>query len=244
MEITKKVNVPIKDCSSEVKEMFSHAKSHASILYSIDYIAYTESQKAYDMLEDMGLCRHEINMYKNKCERMWMKLQNALRSIVTKDGFGVMMDMIVQSHGNIEDDITRLKITIHNIFLKHGIDKADVCSQLMTALCLCDIQKSVWEGYFDMYKKKCRVDFSYNFKFADFRQMLFFVGETFRRIYRGSDIDVTGEDAFHNAYNALTNKLVKKDFLEEAAMTAISYSDDARECFKEEIEEIEKSKRK
>ena len=238
-------DVKISDCNDNVKEMFQHAKTHTSVIYAMNYVFYSEAQKAYDEIEELGLCKHKVNMYRNRVDKRWKSFQIALQSILIEDGANVMLDMMVHAHANIEEDILKLKIAVHNSLLKHNVKNAGMVAQLITAICLGDILESIWKGYFSMYKKKCGADFSKNFAFADMKDMYYYVRATFDIISDlKDDMNVISDKPFTAAYNALANRLIKKDFLEDAARTAIGFSKSASEKYKDDIMEIEEEKNK
>lgn len=233
----------ISECTKFQQDEFQRCKEHTSAIYAMYYILYSEAQKAFDELEEMGMCRHKIKMYRNNVDKEWNKFQKTIKTLTeTQDNYGLIMDMFVQAHGNLEENLTYLKVAIHNLFLKHEVEHASVCAQLLTAICIGDMSQSTWKGYFAHFRKSCGLDFADNFKFANTDKLFFYIRCTFEEVYKRNDILAVNDAQFQTAYKALENALIKRDYINDAAESAISYNKTIAKKYKKDIDEIKYEK--
>ena len=229
--------------SKHAEETYKECMEHFGIIHVLNYCMFTEAQKAFDILDERGALRHKIKMLSNKCEKSWEQYHNYMRKNMSKSGYGVIVDYCIQAHANVEQDLTYIRIAAHNVFLKYKIKDADVCAQLVASVCIGDLLESLWVSYFKLYQRRCGLDFSRYFQYANLKDVYKNIKNAFDVVYHTKDeITLIYDKSYQNAYNSLGNKITSLKFLDDAAVKAIQMSKETRELYAKELAQLEEVK--
>lgn len=226
--------------SGHAKEVYNECRRNMYRLHAVNYMMIIEAQKAFDLIEDKGLCRHKMKHIVRLCEAEWDKYQKTLKMMYEPEAYAFITDFCIKAHANMEKHFTYMRIAIHNVFLKSKTENAEINAQILTVICIGDILSSMWEHYFKQFKNMCGIDFQGCFKFANLSPTRKHLKDMFDITHRCIDCaDVTNDKGFVNAFNSIENALISKSYLEDAAKSAISYSPTYTQVYEKQIKEIE-----
>lgn len=201
----------------------------------LNYCMYFEAQKGFDIMEEKGLLRQKAKLCFNKCERMWSAYRHHIKRDLPYETFGLVNDFFVQVHGNIEEELTYLRVAVDNLLLRNNVPNAEACSYMITALRIWDIIDKMWESHRQLFLAVGR-GFRRYFSYSDMGLLAGNIEKAYESLIQTrGNFAIKVDDAYSAADNALANKISSHNFFQEAARTAIRFSKTYSEAYDEII---------
>lgn len=236
-ESLKKSLTTVRD-NGVAQRCFDNARERFTIFHILNYIMYTEALNAFDKIEECGLMRHEVKRHKKMCDKEWERYQHTTRKSMNDDSWYLMQDYCMAAHDSIENDLILMRWSFHNYLLKLKCNNAEVISYLSVALKIADLILILWPKYFETYKRICGLDFTINFTYADMHVFIHFLKALAEALSQGNvGVDYGQDTACLNAMIVVENKMADDNFLDKAAMQALSYSDTYRPLYEKVLKE-------
>lgn len=217
-----KVNEAMKDC----QDLFWSAVA------PIHYIAHQEFLKVYDYYEEHNLIRHTAKKLLIPVKEEFEKYQQYMEENYTCDGYSVPYDLSNNIYGGLEKEIRDLNLTFKFYMERKGMRDVEIKAQIQTALAMFDCWRSIWDTFFDRYKKGYHINFEGYYYFAN----LSVAEKTFMRFYN----DAVKPERYKEfcpqknypsvmAYTAFASKLVDENFVDEKAVNSLAMNNRVEE---------------
>lgn len=218
--------------SGLAQKAFDNCREKFSLFHVLHYIMYSETLTAFDLMEVRGLMRHEVKRNRKYCEREWARYQNEMRRFMADSAWYLVQDYCCAAHSDLAGRLEQMRLCFHNYLLKSRCRNSEVVAQLCVALKIADVILILWPKYFETYRHICGLDFSVNFKYADMSVFIHYL-KSIGNLLSGGNVMVNFNDDVPcaNAMAIVEYRLSDEDFLDEAAMTALSYSQDYQHLY-------------
>lgn len=229
-------NVALNQCSNMVR-IKSAMKECQDLFWAavapIHYVAQQEFLKVYDYYEENNLMKFTAKGLLNTVKKEFDRYQEYMSANYTPDAYAVPFDLCNQIYGGLEKEILDLNLTFKFYMERKGMKNIDIKAQVQTVQVMFDCWKSIWETFFDKYKKEYYINFEGYYYFAN----LYNAEKTFHRFY----VDVIKPERYDGfvpaknypsvmAFNAFADKITNDDFVDEKAIASL--------CMNNRVEEL------
>lgn len=201
-------------------------------------IAQMEFLKVYDWYEEKGLMRFKIKYLLGKTNESLNKMQIYLLQQEEKAKC-LEYDFCTKIHQGMEKELLDFKLTCKFYFMRHGLSDCDIKAQVQLAQALINLVCDLYDNILRINKEQYHVDFHKDFPFMD-------VSNANRYFTQFSDmviepkkynLAVNRNFASIKAFEAIGNKIVDADFIDDASLSALKVNH-----YEEEVRQIELEK--
>lgn len=207
---------------NEVKQMQEEATERFPMILILISMAYTETLKAIDAIEERNMRKHLVKMYLKKFDERYDSFHRYLRVHMNDDAWGLLWDYSRTAHNKIEGKLMLMRQACYNYLKKKDVKECKLLAQCEVALLLWQIYADTFKAYFKRYKEACGVDLSGNFAYANLsvcKDNWILVTDKLAVGTKG--IDFNDDRRCVEAWNDLRNAVDNTDFFDAAAKSAL-----------------------
>lgn len=208
----------IKEAIEECQSLFWSA------IVPIHFIAEQEFLKVYDWYDEHNLIKFKVKTYLLDVKKEFDKFQEYISANYDSKAYAPSCDLANNIYGGLQKEILDLRLTFKFYMERKKMKNVELKSQIQLVLALLDCWKNISDGFFDRYKEKYCIDFSSYYPYADLTK----ARQTFKRFYTDivkpecyDGFDPAKNYASKMAFNALADKLVDSDFVDEQSIDAL-----------------------
>lgn len=227
--------------NAEVLKYHADAVERFTFIHVLYGMAHTESLKAIDMIDDNGMRRFILKKHLKEYEGRFEQYEHFMNTHMERSSWLLLQDYVRVCCTKIESRLLMLKIACQDYLNKLKKPKAELLGQCESALLMWDIAVSTFDAYFGMYKEKCGIDFSNDFKYADMRRCYHTWLKITDELARGvKGVDFGDDKRCSDCWVALKNTLNNVKFFDEGALQALVLNENLLEKYKNEIDSLKK----
>lgn len=208
---------------NEVKLMQKEATERFPMVLILISIAYTETLKAIDVIDERNMRKHLVKMHLKKFEESYATYHKYLRAHMNDDAWGLLWDYSRMANNKIGGKILLLRQACYNYLKKNDVKECKLLAQCEVAVLLWKIYADTFKAYFRSYKEACGVDLSGNFTYANLsvcKDRWELVTDELASGVKG--IDFNNDRRCRDAWNDLQRSMDNIDFFHEAARRALN----------------------
>jgi len=217
----------------EVGMMYEEAMERFPMIHILIGMAHTETLKAVDMMDDMGLRRHQVKRHLAEYEKRHDTYVAFMHRHMTADAWALIQDYICASCNKAEYRCVMLRQACYNYLKKKGVKNDRLLAQCEVGFLLWNVATETFSLYFDTYKKACGVDFRKEFGYADMSKCQHEWGCVLSELVKGiGGIDFNDDRRCRDAWEALKAEINNTEFFDAAAGDAIRLNPEIMERHK------------
>lgn len=206
----------------EVKEMYEEAVTRFPMVHILIGMAHTETLKAVDMMDDMGLRKHLVKRHLGGYEKRHDDYVSFMHRHMTGDAWALIQDYIRAACTMVEYRCVMLRQACYNYLKKKGVRNDRLLAQCEVGYLLWTVATETFQLYFDTYKDACGVDFRRDFGYADMSKCLHEWGCVLTELTKGiGGIDFNDDRRCRDAWDDLKAEIDNRDFFERSAGEAV-----------------------
>lgn len=234
----------------ELREWASIVRSDFTCIHRANYSAHQAFVNFYDWYENKRKLTINIKRFWRKAENTYMCYQDALLDSQEQSSWSLLQDHMRLVDDAIQEPLSFVEPTILNVFIRQRdgkkvvgqIDDIELLAKASVPLLWTRVIRHGFADFFWQYVKKCGIDFSYDFKYAElsgmsrnFCWMLEQMGIKLHNNQFGDKVliffDVDTSSTIEAAWNKVM-RLVRDETLADAkAGEAIEMNDTARKKY-------------
>ena len=210
----------------EVKEYYEEAVDRFSMIHVLIAIAYTESLKAIEVIDDRGMRRQMLKKLLVPYEERYNAYKDHLREHMTDDAWGLLWDYIRVAYNKAEKKANYLRQACYNYLKSKDVKECKLIAQCEVAAMLWQIVTDTYTLFFKSYKDACGVDFSNDFAYADLKichDKWLLLTEELAKGAKG--INFNDNLRCRNAWADLKAEIDRTEFFDEAAGEALGLNE-------------------
>lgn len=208
--------------AEEVKALYEEAVTRFPMIHILIGMAHTETLKAIDMMDDMGLRRHLVKRHLKEYEKRHDEYTAFMCRHMSRDAWSLLQDYIRAACARIEYRCVLLRQACYNYLKKKGVRNDRLLAQCEVGFLLWTVSTDTFHLYFDTYRNACGVDFRKDFGYADLSKCLYewtcVVGELVKGI---GGIDFNDDRRCRDAWNDLKAGIDNREFFNMSAGEAM-----------------------
>ncbi len=208
---------------AEVKEYYEEAIDRFSMIHVLIGMAYTETLKVIDVIDDRGMRRQMIKKLLIPFEERYNAYKDHLREHMTDEAWGLLWDYVRLANDKASNKINLLRQACYNYLKNNGVAECKLIAQSEVAVLLWQIVVETHTLFFKSYKQLCGVDFSKDFAYADMktcRDKWLLITEELSKSARG--LNFSDNLRCRNAWADLKAEIDRTEFFDDAAAGALN----------------------
>ena len=246
---------------SELREWASVVRSAFICIHRANYSAHSAMSAFYDWFEEKRKGNAGVVKYWRKTDEEFRRYQNAHRSIQDTRSFNVLDDHLRLFDDVLQPYLRNLKNDLVNLFIRQRDGKSlngqidDIELLAIASVCLFFVRviKYSYTDFFQQYKEKCGIDFSYDFRYADltamsrnFIWMLQQIGVKMHDNDKGEKVldffDVDHSSVIEVAWKKVIDVMRDEEVVDSTASAALDVNEDIKELYEEKLKEEDEKK--
>ena len=202
------------------------------------YMAQQEYLKVFDYYDDRNKVRGSLKKMFKDCNEDFNRYDKFVEKNMDKQARNLLIDFHNNVYGGLQKQILDLTLTFKFYYEREGLQDIDIKAQITTTSSIISMAADLWHEYFDAYKKELLIDFSKDYEWArlDRTQHVFSQFAEDTCLIRKKNLEPTRNYASVQAFNAICDKMVDDDFMDEVGLKALKFNH-----YDKEIKEIETS---
>lgn len=242
----------------ELREWATIVRSEFIRIHRVNYAAYRTMENMYDWYESKRRLTPNVKRYWKKTEEAFRRYKCAHRDTLESMSWMVLQDHLSLIDDSLQERVAQVEYSILNAFIrqrggmkvKGQIDDLELLTKAQVSLFYTRVLKYSFADFFHQYIKKCGVDFSYDFKYADlssmsrnFVWMLEQMGIKLLDDKNGDKIlaffDVDNSSTIEVAWERLMKDLGDEDLADKKAKQAIDLNPELRQKYEKIFQQEE-----
>lgn len=207
--------------TQEVKGLYEEAMERFPMIHILIGMAHTETLKAVDMIEDMGMRKHLVKRHLKEYEKRHDEYMAFMHRHMTPDAWALLQDYICAACNKAEYRCVMLRQACYNHLKKNGIKNDRLLAQCEVGYLLWTVATETFQLYFDTYRDACGVDFRKDFSYADMSKCQYEWDCVVRELSKGVAIDFHDDRRCRDAWDELKASIDNTDFFNDTAENAI-----------------------
>lgn len=195
-----------------------------SAIVPIHYITKQEFLKVYDWYDERNQMKFKVKTYLLEVKKEFDKFHEYVEANYDRKAYATPYDLANNIYGGVEKQLLDLRLTFKFYMERKKMKDVELKSQIQLVLALFDCWDTISDEFFARYKEKYCIDFRHYYPYADLTS----ARQTFKRFYvdivkpeRYEDFDPSKNYSSRMAFEALADKLVDSDFVDEQSIDAL-----------------------
>lgn len=238
---------------SKAVGFYERARVSTIVLHRVNYVLHDSMFKVYDILERDGRMRFAVKRMMGEAERRWDAYEGGRRHEMEKCAWYTLQDHLRIVTDSVAPYLEKVYGTVRDFMIARGMRDVEVRGRCAVALLLGKVAAHTYRAFFRDFEKECGIDFTGCFRRDDMQDMTKAfallcdaLGIDTRQDENGcwECVEVNPEDSqrFRWAWGDFIKALRDDDLMDEGARKAIDLNPQAREEYRQIIEEDEEQR--
>ncbi len=204
---------------------YSDCANKFAMNHVLNIIAYTESLKAIDIIDERGMRKQALKKMLGQYEKRYDSYVDFIRRNMKADVWPLLQDYGRLSCDNIAGKTNNMRQACYNYLKKKGVAECKLLAQCEVGMLMWQIATDTFKLYFEKYYDLCGIDFSKDFAYADLSLCKDWWIRVTNELTKGlNGIDFNEDRRCRDAWNDLKEAMNNTDFFENAAKAALQFN--------------------